>query len=455
MKKFLKKYIVDVICLVLILLTFPIFFHRLGQSSLVSFDEAWYGDIARNILISGNLINLSWNGGRYIDHPPAGFWLIAFSEKIFGVDAFGVRFVPAFCGLLSMIVLYLLGKELFSRGVGFASALALPSAFWFLFRARSGNLDVILTFAFLLCIYLAIKASKEKIFLLPWSISLAFLLLTKTLVPLIIIPALMVIFWKTKHSWKDFRWPGTIVCGMVGGWFTFQIIQHPFFLSHYFGIGLPGVHIETNYLENFKLIKEYLHSGVGKWFWPGIAAVSAVFFLRQKRFLILSLFFFTFFIPFIFSAKGHIWHLIPLYPIMILSFFGVSYVILKRFVKNECLILLFFLIIAGYVSFLQTRRSWYEFIDVPAFVSDEEVLSTEAGKYQYDFYIDGDFLPAAIFYSGKNVKQIMVDELPDLFKQEKPVLLITYQWRLDGEQISKDNYQVIKTDRDKMLIFIK
>ena len=176
---------------------------------------------------------------------------------------------------------------------------------------------------------------------------------------------------------------------------------------------------------------------------------------RQKRFVILSTFFLTFFIPFIFSAKGHIWHLIPLHPILILTFFGMAYIVLRRFVKQELIILVLFLCLAGTISILQTRRSFYEFIDVPRFISDEAILSKEAGKYTERLYIDGDFLPAAIFYSEKQVEQIERDKLSGLFKDKNPVLVITYQWQLDGIGVKKDQYQVLKTDRDKMLILIR
>lgn len=445
----------DFLIIFILLLSFPLFFYKLGESSLVSFDEAWYGDIARNILNSKDPINLVWNGHPYIDHPPAGFWLMALSEWIFGVNEFGVRFAPAFCGLLSMVVLYLLGKELFGRIVGFASALALPGAFWFLFRARSGNLDIILTFFFLLTLYLAIKASREKKFLLPWSVSLSFLFLTKTLIPLAIVPSLVIIFWKIKYKTKDFLWPGLVFVSMAGGWFLINYITHPGFIQYYLSIGLPGIKGETNYLENFKRIKGLLHSGVGKWFWPGVASTGLGVLTRQKRFLILSLFLFTFFIPFIFSSKGQIWHLIPVYPILILSFFGMSYVILKKFAKSEFIILALFLILVGYVSFIQTGRSWYEFIDIPRFLSDEAILSREASKYPYKLYIDGDFLPAAIFYSGKKAEQVGRDKLGGLFKEGNMILVITYQYQLDGLNIKKSQYQVLKTDRDKMLILLK
>src|SRR3989338_4701430 len=99
-----SSYKWDVLAISLILLTAPLFFYKLGQSSLISWDEAWYGGIAANIVSTGNFWNLSFNGHDYFDHPPAGFILIALSLKILGTSDFAVRFVPALLGLLSLVV---------------------------------------------------------------------------------------------------------------------------------------------------------------------------------------------------------------------------------------------------------------------------------------------------------------------------------------------------------------
>src|SRR5687768_4222941 len=131
MTNFISKFKLDLLLIFLIFLTSPLFFYKLGDSSLVSWDEAWYGGIARNILQSGNIFHLQFNDKYYFDHPPFGFSLIAGSQKIFGINEFGTRFTPALCGLLTLVVVYLLGKQLFSRSVGFLSALSLLSAPWF------------------------------------------------------------------------------------------------------------------------------------------------------------------------------------------------------------------------------------------------------------------------------------------------------------------------------------
>lgn len=431
----------------------PLFFYKLGQSSLVSWDEAWYAEIARNILKTGDIFNLSWNGTPFYDHPPAGFWLMALAFKLFGVSDFWVRFPSAAAGLISLILIYFLGKELFNRTVGFVSAIALSSSFWFLHRARSGNLDSVLAMFFLLSLFLALRASKDKRYLIPLVVSLALLFLTKTLVPITIIPALVIIFWKVKiYRPKDLIVPALLFILLTGSWFAAQFLTNDNFVARYLSIGMPGVSVKTSYSSNFLLMKEYLHSGVGKWFWPGIFSLGGVLFFRSKSLLVLTVFFATFFLPTILSHKGHIWHLIPLHPILILTFFGFSYLLLKRTVRSELIIALALVSVSAYFSYMQVKRMWYEFIDVPAFVSDEEILSREAGRYPEEFIIDGDAVPTAVFYSEKKVNQVWAGGLGELFDEDRAFLIVTKQWRLDGAGIDKANYRIIKQDRDKILV---
>lgn len=447
-----KEYKWDVVVILMLFLLTPLFFYKLGQSSLVSFDEAWYGEIARNIIKNKDPLNLSWNGQPYIEHPPAGFWLMAIAMAVAGESEFVVRFIPAFLGFLSLIVIYFLGRELFGGVVGLASSLGLASSFWFLFRSRSGNLDSILTFFFLLTLFLAIKSTKKEKWLIPFSLSLTFLFLTKALVPFTIIPVLILIFWKSNLKWKDFIWPLMLFSGIFGGWFLINVIKSPIFLEHYLITGSPGVKGRTNYLENLELMKRYLHSGIGKWFWPGIFSILVSLFLKQKPFLILTTFFLTFFLPFLLSNKGHIWHLIPLHPIMIISFFGFSFVFLKKFIHQILIVNILIITLAFYVSLFQMKIAWNQFINIPAFISDEEILSKEAGKFKEEFFIDGDFEQTALFYSKKNVKKIFRENLTELFEGKNSFFLITYQWRLNEAKISKDKYEILKQDRDKILI---
>lgn len=167
------------------------FFYKFGASSLVNWDEAWYAEVAKQLLTSGNLLVMKFNQQIFTDHPPGGFWLIAIGQQIFGINELGSRIMSAIFGVLGIFGIYLLGKELFGKVVGFCTALALATAPWYLFRSRSGDLDIFLTVFMIWTVYFSVK----KYF---WrtTISLSWLLLIKTVAPFVIIPLLFILWGK-------------------------------------------------------------------------------------------------------------------------------------------------------------------------------------------------------------------------------------------------------------------
>lgn len=465
-RNYFHKFRLDILNLGLLTLLSPLYFYKLGQSSLNSWDEAWYGSIAGNILQSGNFLILWWNGSIYSDHPPAGFWIITFFQSIFGVNELGTRIGSAIFGMLGIYLVYLLGKEMFSRVAGFSSALALSSTYWYLTRSRSGNLDIFLTVFFVLTFYLAIKASKNPKFLIPFAISFGMLILTKAVIPFTIIPALLIIFFRSKFNFKGTAKAIIVFALVTLPWFVVQYRVAHETLEKYFQIGTAGVGEKTDYLKNLKQIKEYLHFGVGKWFWPGALGVLAGPFTLNKYLIALSVFCLTFFLPFMTSERGQIWHLIPLFPFMVLSFFGflciaLNLVINKFFTDQKAMLVSLVAIgligYSTYFSWMQIKRSWYEFIDIDKYISDEAILSKKAGEFSPNFYIDGaDFTPVAVFYSHKKrVEKIWEEGLKPLFDSNKKFIMITQQYRLDKYIIGKDQYEIIATDRDKILILRK
>lgn len=450
----MKKNWLDVLAIILILLLSPLFLYKLGQSSLVSWDEAWYGTIAKNIVESGDFRNLSWNGADFRDHPPFGFWVMAVFYGFLGISEFSTRLPSTVFGIGSLGLMYLLGRKFFGGLIGLLAALALSSAPWFLYRSRTGDLDSILTFLFLTTIYLAFKAVETQKFFWPLAISLSALFLTKTMVPFTIVPLIIFVFL-SKGKIRELMRLFLTSLAVFGGWMAYQISKDPGFLNHYLFIGARGIGDESDTVANIKLAKDYLYNGIGRWFWPGILGLLAGVFLKNRFLRALGIFFVTFITPFAFSAKGHIWHLIPLHPVLILGFLGSGKVVLGKLGYLGRLGMLGVVIFVVYLSFVQIQRSWYEFVDVNAYISDEAILSREARKYPDPLLTDGDFDPVATYYSGKNVRKIQRDELESLFAKKEKFLLITNRWRLEEAKIASSNYEIIKADRDKVLILNK
>ncbi|GAA2422283.1 phospholipid carrier-dependent glycosyltransferase [Actinomadura vinacea] len=96
-------------------------FDRLEMPKAVVFDETYYAKDALallkfgwehntvkdadKLLIADPDANIWAAGPSFVAHPPAGKWMIAIGEWLFGATPFGWRFAAALCGTLSVLIL--------------------------------------------------------------------------------------------------------------------------------------------------------------------------------------------------------------------------------------------------------------------------------------------------------------------------------------------------------------
>jgi len=118
----------------------------LWQLNLLESTEARYGEIAREMLASGNFLEPTFNGIFHFHKPPLPYWCMAAGMAIFGVNDFGVRFFGIFAALLALFFLHRTALLLFGdRRQAFATALILASSLLFLAISRAVSTDIYLT----------------------------------------------------------------------------------------------------------------------------------------------------------------------------------------------------------------------------------------------------------------------------------------------------------------------
>jgi 4-amino-4-deoxy-L-arabinose transferase len=113
-----KSYIV-IIGIFLLIYILP-----LGIRPIIIPDESRYAEISREMIDSGDWIVPRLNGLRYFEKPVMGYWLNALSIKLFGENAFAVRFPSAAATGLSAFMVFLLVRR-FSGGTAEATQAAL------------------------------------------------------------------------------------------------------------------------------------------------------------------------------------------------------------------------------------------------------------------------------------------------------------------------------------------
>lgn len=105
---------------------------RLGSYPLSNPDEGRNAEIAREMLATGDWVTPRLNGVNYFEKPPLVYWVTAVSLKIFGMNEWAVRLVPAGFALWGVLLTYRAGRRLYGREAGLAAAVVLgTSLLWF------------------------------------------------------------------------------------------------------------------------------------------------------------------------------------------------------------------------------------------------------------------------------------------------------------------------------------
>src|SRR5207244_2942792 len=115
--------------LYLALLAAFIFFPFLGARDFWAPVEPRYAEIARVMFIKREWIIPTVNGGLYTDKPILYFWLVLIVSKIaISVNEWTVR-LPSALGAVGVVVTtYAIGRDFFSRRVGFMSGSVLATS---------------------------------------------------------------------------------------------------------------------------------------------------------------------------------------------------------------------------------------------------------------------------------------------------------------------------------------
>ncbi len=128
-----------------------------------------------------------------IDEPPLGFYLEAASFKIFGISMFVGETLVTLFGLGTVIVVYLLGKELYGKSTGLFAAALFGLTPWQLILSRTFLIDAQCLFFSLFCLYVGVFAIRKNSlnFTLLSGVLFAAAFMTKLYSVFILVPLLL------------------------------------------------------------------------------------------------------------------------------------------------------------------------------------------------------------------------------------------------------------------------
>lgn len=231
--------------LAFLLLIFSVaFFQFLGRIPLINPDEGRYAEIPREMLERGDFITPMLNYVKFFDKPPLHYWLSALSMTIFGQNEFAARFTGAAMGLLTVLLVYHVGRRLFGRREGLLAALILGASTGFLVQARYNITDMTLTCMLSATLAFFILAAREGeprkgLYYHLFYLFAALAMLAKGLIGIVFPGAIIFIYLLITRRWrilKEMRLATGIPLFLLicAPWFILVSIRNPEFARYFF-----------------------------------------------------------------------------------------------------------------------------------------------------------------------------------------------------------------------------
>jgi len=147
--------------LFIVFLGIVLYFPFLGSVHLFDWDEINFAESAREMLVSGNYLDVQINFETFWEKPPLFIWLQVLSMQVFGINEFAARFPNALVGIATLLVLFAVGKKLLNEKFGwiwvFTHAISILPFLYF----KSGIIDPLFNLFIFAGIYQFVLFSKD------------------------------------------------------------------------------------------------------------------------------------------------------------------------------------------------------------------------------------------------------------------------------------------------------
>ncbi len=239
----------------------------LGRPALWEPDEGRYGEIAREMVISGDYVTPRDDFELYFEKPPLVYWAEAGAIQIFGVNEFAVRLPAALFSIGQVVVTAALAEAMLGVPAGLFAALALALSPLFFGFARFATLDPALAFFLAAALGAFYAAARDDSFSRPqgrrWMLISAAMLALGTLAkgPIAsLLGGAIALAWMASErrirqvAQMPLNWCIVIYAAIVVPWFVLAEARNPGFMRFF---------IVHEHLERYVASSEH---GWGPWF---------------------------------------------------------------------------------------------------------------------------------------------------------------------------------------------
>lgn len=205
---FLDRYYWYFFALIVGLVAFLCFF-RLGVAPIASSDEGRHGVNAYEMMKEGNYIANSYNGE--IDYwnlkPPLSFYFIMLGYRIFGYNAWGLRFFSALAYLALIIIVAIFLRKKFNSTASLVSMLMFAACYLYFIAhfVRAGDADALYILFVGVCLIALYLSSENSNWLHLAGLMVALAFLTKSYHAIILLPIILLYLIFTK-GFPKIKW---------------------------------------------------------------------------------------------------------------------------------------------------------------------------------------------------------------------------------------------------------
>jgi 4-amino-4-deoxy-L-arabinose transferase-like glycosyltransferase len=397
--KFKKQKLFITLTFLVMILASYIIFYKLGDAPLDDWDEAWYGEMTKQILRTGQIVVLQWNGDFLFDKPPLYIWLSSIASLIFGLSEWSIRITSAITGLATIFIAWWYSYKKWGTIPALLTFGTLALNNIFIWRTRSGNLDTLATFLIFLTFFAILWKSRWRYPVLGTLFALIFLAKAS----LVAFPLAIFGISELLYNWR------TIFILPVASWLlTGKQIAGQEFVEYYLYRSDQGVsNISLNLFKTDYWWHTY-YSLQRRFFFVfvfGLLALTIRFFKKENLLLLGYSLFLLLLLSF--TERNNNWYLVPSIPFWSLVVGYGTYQVLKYFPfkKFKWVMMVLILLPSLYV----TQKTFRENIQ-PIIYTSSSTTQVESAKLmnklssKNDAIIRLDHLyPSAIFYSDRKV----------------------------------------------------
>lgn len=206
--EFIEKYYWIFFSVLMAIITFALLF-KLGTSPIADWDEARHGVNAYEMLRQKNYIANFYNDS--LDYwnlkPPISYWFVILGFKIFGYNAFGLRFFSALAYILVCVIISLYLKKSKGKIQSLLSLIILLSSYYLFINHcfRSGDADSIFLFFYTIAIVSMLKTEDNPNWIFLTGLMFGLCFLTKSWHSITLLPTVFFYLIFTK-GFKRLKW---------------------------------------------------------------------------------------------------------------------------------------------------------------------------------------------------------------------------------------------------------